>query len=249
MSRYDTRTTVFNQEGGLAQVEYAMKATSNSGNALGILTDTGVILASQKQTLSKLLDSACSEKIYRIDKHIICTVAGVASDANYLIDYARTEAQRWLYAYNELIPVEALAQKIADYKQSYTQFGGLRPFGVTFLFAGFDPKNGFQLYQTDPAGNIFAWVATAIGKDSTAIAATLKQSIPETHSAIGLSLENAKKMAVNALVKASDITVLTPDKFEVVELFLENKDDKVPTIHNSDVTDILKQAIEEKQVH
>lgn len=36
---------------------------------------------------------------------------------------------------------------VCNYKQAYTQYGGLRPFGVAFLFAGWDKHYGFQLYQ------------------------------------------------------------------------------------------------------
>ena len=34
------------------------------------------------------------------------------------------------------MPVEQLAQRVCNQKHAYTQFGGLRPFGVKFLFAG-----------------------------------------------------------------------------------------------------------------
>ena len=44
------------------------------------------------------------------------------------------------------MPVEQLVRAICDVKQSYTQYGGLRPFGVSFLFAGYDRHHGFQLY-------------------------------------------------------------------------------------------------------
>ena len=40
---------------------------------------------------------------------------------------------------------------------------GLRPFGVSFLFAGWDRHHGFQLYESDPAGTFGGWAATAIG--------------------------------------------------------------------------------------
>ncbi len=42
--------------------------------------------------------------------------------------------------------------------------GGVRPFGVSLLMAGFD-DNGPQLYQIDPSGTYFAWKASAIGKN------------------------------------------------------------------------------------
>jgi hypothetical protein len=42
--------------------------------------------------------------------------------------------------------------------------GGVRPFGVSLLMAGYD-ENGPQLYQVDPSGSYFAWKASAIGKN------------------------------------------------------------------------------------
>ncbi len=44
--------------------------------------------------------------------------------------------------------------------------GGVRPFGVSLLLAGYD-ENGPQLYQIDPSGSYFAWKASAIGKNMT----------------------------------------------------------------------------------
>jgi 20S proteasome subunit alpha 3 len=67
------------------------------------------------------------------------------------------------------MPVEQMVKHVCDYKQSYTQFGGLRPFGVAFLFAGYDTNHGFQLYQSDPSGNYSGWKATVIGKYETII--------------------------------------------------------------------------------
>mmetsp|Transcript_3715 Transcript_3715/g.6893 ORF Transcript_3715/g.6893 Transcript_3715/m.6893 type:complete len:119 (+) Transcript_3715:559-915(+) len=48
--------------------------------------------------------------------------------------------------------------------QEYTQSGGVRPFGVSLLVAGYD-DDGPHLYQVDPSGAYFGWRATAIGKN------------------------------------------------------------------------------------
>jgi 20S proteasome subunit alpha 3 len=61
------------------------------------------------------------------------------------------------------MPVEQVVKSVCNYKQAYTQYGGLRPFGTAFLFAGWDVNFGFQLYQTDPSGNYSGWKATVIG--------------------------------------------------------------------------------------
>lgn len=122
-------------------------------------------------------------------------------------------AQRYRYTYQEPQPVEALVQLLCDYKHSYTQYGGLRPFGVAFLYAGWDEHHGFQLYQSDPSGNYSGWKATAIGGNSTSAVASLKSDYSED-----LTLSDATKLALKVLTKAMDTTAPTADKVEVVLL-------------------------------
>ena len=68
--------------------------------------------------------------------------------------------------YHELVPCSQLVRETATVMQEFTQRGGVRPFGVSLLVAGFD-SNGPQLYQVDPSGSYFAWKASAIGKNMT----------------------------------------------------------------------------------
>jgi 20S proteasome subunit alpha 3 len=152
--RYDGRTTTFSPQGRLFQVEYAMEAISHAGAALGILAKDGIVLGAEKKIISKLLDNdKKTEKMYKIDNHIACAVAGITADANILIENARLFSQQYYYSYQEPIPVENLVQQICDIKQGYTQYGGMRPFGVSLLYAGWDEYYGFQLYHSDPSGN------------------------------------------------------------------------------------------------
>ena len=62
--------------------------------------------------------------------------------------------QRYKYSYGESIPCEQLVSWLCDIKQLYTQSGGKRPFGVSILYMGWDKHYGFQLYQSDPSGEI-----------------------------------------------------------------------------------------------
>ena len=54
----------------------------------------------------------------------------------------------------ESIPCEQLVSWLCDIKQLYTQSGGKRPFGVSILYMGWDKHYGFQLYQSDPSGQL-----------------------------------------------------------------------------------------------
>ena len=93
--RYDTRATIFSPEGRLYQVEYALEAISHSGASLGILAENGVVLAGEKRNVSPLLDDVkYSEKIYKIHDDLCCSVSGITSDANVLINELRMIGQR-----------------------------------------------------------------------------------------------------------------------------------------------------------
>jgi 20S proteasome subunit alpha 3 len=220
--RYDSRTTTFSPEGRLFQVEYAMEAISQAGAAVGIITRSGVTIAAERRILSKLLESSEKEKIYYINEHIAVAVAGISSDANILLNYARVVAQRQLFTYGELIPVEQLVQALCDQKQGYTQFGGLRPYGVSFLIGGWDKEFGFQLYQSDPAGNYTAWKATAIGSNAQSAHALLKSEFVET-----LSCEEGRELILKILRKSMDKTQLTPENIEMLEVSNDSYSQKV----------------------
>ncbi|KAL3935238.1 MAG: hypothetical protein SGBAC_009201 [Bacillariaceae sp.] len=225
--RYDSSTTTFSPEGRLHQVEYAIEAINNAGTCVGILAKDGIVMASERRITSGLLAPAkVSEKTYQLCKHAACNVAGLTADANILIDQARLRAGRYQYQYQEPIPLEQLVEHVCNYKQFYTQRGGLRPFGVAFLFAGYDEHHGFQLYQSDPSGNYSGWKATVIGANNQAGKSLLKseyktgeeaeESIPD--------LQEALKLAVKVLNKTMDGTTAAAaaEKMELYSMSLED---------------------------
>jgi len=208
--RYDSRTTTFSPEGRLYQVEYAMEAINLAGSTVGVLAEDGVVLAGEKKTTSKLLDQGKQhEKLFQIDSNMFCAVAGITSDANILINKLRLSAAQNVYTYGESMPVEQLVTSICDLKQGYTQFGGLRPFGVSFLVAGYDDAQGFQLYHTDPSGNFSGWKAYAIGINNNTAQQVMRQDWKP-----GLKVQEALELAAKVLVKTIDTANPTAEKLE-----------------------------------
>ncbi|CCX31672.1 Similar to Probable proteasome subunit alpha type-4; acc. no. Q09682 [Pyronema omphalodes CBS 100304] len=212
--RYDSRTTIFSPEGRLYQVEYALEAISHAGTALGVLANDGIVLAAERKVTSKLLEQDTSaEKLYILNEwepsNMICAVAGMTADANILINYARQAAQNYLLTYNEDIPCEQLVRRLCDLKQGYTQHGGLRPFGVSFIYAGYDSRRQFQLYQSNPSGNYGGWKATSVGANNASAQSLLKQDYKED-----CDLKEACGIAVKVLSKTMDSTNLSSEKIE-----------------------------------
>ncbi|KAK7576489.1 hypothetical protein V9T40_012775 [Parthenolecanium corni] len=217
--RYDTRTTIFSPEGRLYQVEYAMEAISHAGTCLGILANDGILLAAERRNTNKLLDEVFfSEKIYKLNEDMVCSVAGITSDANVLTSELRLIAQRYLIQYGESIPCEQLVSWLCDIKQAYTQYGGKRPFGVSILYMGWDKHYGYQLYQSDPSGNYSGWKATCIGNNSAAAISSLKQEYKEGE----MTLKDAQALAIKVLSKTLDMTKLTSEKVEIATLTRQN---------------------------
>jgi proteasome alpha subunit len=93
----------------------------------------GVVLIVDKRIASRLMEPKSIEKIFKIDHHIGCATSGLVADARILVDQARVIAQVNKITYDEEMSVEELVKRICDYKQNYTQYGGVRPFG-TALF-------------------------------------------------------------------------------------------------------------------
>lgn len=78
----------------------------------------------------------------------------------------------------------------------YLSHLGLRPFGVSLLYAGYDPHYNFQLYHSDPSGNYSGWKATCIGANNGTAQSLLKQEYKddiEVKDAIGLVLRTMSK--------------------------------------------------------
>jgi 20S proteasome subunit alpha 3 len=231
--RYDSSTTTFSPEGRLHQVEYAIEAINNAGTCVGLLAKDGIVMASERRITSGLLAPAkTSEKTYQLCPHASCNVAGLTADANILIDQARLRAGRYDYQYQEPIPIEQLVEYVCNYKQFYTQRGGLRPFGVAFLFAGYDEHYGFQLYQSDPSGNYSGWKATVIGSNNQAGKSLLKSEykIDEEEGNIP-NVQEALKLAVKVLNKTMDGTTAAA-AVEKMELYTMTKNDYGVIVHH-----------------
>ncbi|KAJ2494657.1 Proteasome subunit alpha type-3 [Coemansia sp. RSA 1836] len=250
--RYDSRTTIFSPEGRLYQVEYAMEAISHAGTVIGVLSKDGIVLAAERQATSNLLEQSLdNEKIYEMNNNVVAGVAGHAADANILINQSRATAQRYLLKYDSPMPVEQLVRRLCDLKQGYTQYGGLRPFGVSFLCAGWDSTFGFQLYQSDPAGNYSSWKAACIGENYSNAQSILKQEYkdedkeetgPNAPKMVGaqMTMDDALKLTCQVLSKTIDTAKLSSKKLEFATITL--KDGK-PYIHiytSDEIDEVLK---------
>ena len=195
MMGYDRTSTMFSPDGRLLQVEYAKKTVRQGTTAIVMACKDGVLLIADKRFSDPLVISDSIEKVSPIDDHIQATGSGILSDARILIDYARTFAQKHRVTYDSPVDVLSVVKSLCDIKQSYTQFGGARPFGVSLLVAGVNDSN--DLYVTDPTGIFFQYKATAIGEMEDEIKDILNKEYKDSidlNSGIKLGLKAMRKV-------------------------------------------------------
>ncbi len=227
---YDRAITVFSPDGRLFQVEYAMELVNRGATILAIRCPEGVVLGSE-ETIEPLEEMEYSWKIFKVDDHVGAAIVGLSSDARILIDQARLYAQSNKLTYDEPIDVEVVAKRISDIKQMYTQHAGVRPFGVSIIFAGVD-KTGGRVFYTHPSGTYRGYKATAVGAGRETVLGILKEEYKED-----MSLQDTTKLTVKCLIKALEARQLPP-RIKVAVIPQETK--KMEMLGEDKVEDVMK---------
>jgi len=230
---YDRAITVFSPDGRLFQVEYAREAVKRGTTTVGLKFKDGVILIIDKRITSRLIEPKSIEKIFTVDHHIGCATSGLVADARVLVDRARVEAQINKITYNEPTSVETLVKKICDFKQNYTQYGGVRPFGTALLFAGVDDY-GIHLFETDPSGALMAYKAGSIGAGRNNVMEIFEDKYKDN-----MSMDDAIKFGFKALNSATEGGLNAP----AVEVGMVRKKEKFQKLAPDVVQKYVKQAI------
>ena len=217
---YDHGITTFSPDGRLFQVEYARESVKRGTTTVGLKFRDGVLLIVDKRIASRLIIPESIDKVYMIDEHIGFATSGLVADARQLVERARTECQVNRITYSSRIPVDVLTKKICDFKQSFTQYGGVRPFGTALLIAGCD-DNGMHLYETDPSGAYQSYQAGAIGRGRNSVVEFFEKQWKENmtmNAACKIGLEALRDSLEDELNEdAVEIAVLNIDGYRLLD--------------------------------
>ena len=231
-SRSNYSLTTFNSSGELVQIKHALAAVQSGATSLGIRAANGVVLATEKKLPSTLVDENTVEKIAQVTPEIGMTYSGMGPDFRVLTKKTRKEAQVYYRTYHELVPCSQIVRETASVMQEFTQRGGVRPFGVSLLAAGFD-SNGPQLYQVDPSGTYFAWKASAIGKNMVNAKTFLEKRYSED-----MELEDAIHTSILTLKEGFDGQISA----ENIEIGIVAEDRKFRVLTSAEVADYLSEV-------
>jgi proteasome alpha subunit len=189
---YDMTPTMYSPDGRIYQVEYAIETVKRGTLAIGVCSKEGIIIAVEEK-LRTLQTANITQKIFQVDTHIGIAAAGYIPDARIQVDNARSFSQGNKMTYDESVEVGTVAKYLADQAHQFTQYGGVRPNGVSMIIAGIDQK-GESIYVTDPSGTYVQFAAVAIG----AGADDVNEFFEKNYNA-DMSLEDVASLAIAAI--------------------------------------------------
>ena len=194
---YDMTPTMYSPDGRIYQVEYAIETVKRGTLAIGIKCKDGVIIAVEENPRA-LQVADITQKIFQVDQHIGVAAAGYIPDARVQVDNARFFSQSTKLTYDEPVEVETVAKHLADQCHQFTQYSGVRPYGVALIIAGVDQKGG-SIYVTDPSGTYVSYAAVAIGAGSDEVTDFFEKNYNTE-----ISLEEGAALATAAINLKSD---------------------------------------------
>ena len=189
---YDMTPTMYSPDGRIYQVEYAIETVKRGAIAIGLQAKDGVVIAVEEKSRDLQVEDI-TQKIFQVDDHIGIAAAGYIPDARILVDNARFFSQSNKLTYDESVEIETVAKHLADQANQFTQYSGVRPFGVALIIAGVDRK-GTRIFVTDPSGTYVPYAAVAIGGNSDEVTDFLEKNYKEE-----MSMDDAISIAIAAI--------------------------------------------------
>jgi len=194
---YDMTPTMYSPDGRIYQVEYAIETVKRGAIAIGLQVNDGIIIAVEEKSRDLQVEDI-TQKIFQVDDHIGIAAAGYIPDARILVDNARFFSQSNKLTYAESVEIETVTKHLADQLHQFTQYSGVRPFGVALIVAGVDRK-GTKVFVTDPSGTYVPYAAVAIGGSSDEVTDFLEKNYKKE-----MSMDEAMSLAITAINLKSD---------------------------------------------
>ncbi|KAF7703907.1 putative proteasome subunit alpha type-3 [Cucumispora dikerogammari] len=228
MADESAKSNIFNEQGRILQTENAIKNVANAGVSMSILCSDGILMIGHNATKN----NEELEKIVQIDKHIYAIFSGIFADALQVISFMRNEAQNHLKDFDTSIPIAKLIIEASCKLQAFTQTGGQRPFGCSFLLCTYEDDE-YQIYSIDPSGNFNKWECKSFGNNHEKFQSAFNQ---DKYS--DKTLQTVTEMIFKVLKEVSEFPKSEAKKFEVLHF----RKDKKMVLSETEIEDLIVNA-------
>ena len=191
---------------------------------VGITCKDGVVFASERRaTMGNLVAHKVAEKIFKIDDHIVTTIAGSVGDAQNLMKIIEAEVSLYQLRNNDKISIKAAASLTANILRS-------GPAYVQTLLGGVDDE-GPSIYSLDPAGGMIKDTYISTGSGSITAYGVLEDRFHHE-----ITVEEGLEVAVRAIKAAAERDTYSGNGFLVAKV----DENGYEMLDNEKVNDILE---------
>jgi proteasome beta subunit len=187
------------------------------GTAVGLKTREGVVLATDKRvTYEGFVLSKQAKKVYMITGRIGVAFAGLMGDVGYLTKLLKLESKSYELRVGRDIKTRSLAKILSLVLYNYK----LIPMFTETIVGGYD-EEGPALFVLDPVGSLIEEKYAAVGSGSQLALGYIEPKYRED-----LKVEEAEKIAVEAIKTVIERDVLSGDGVDVVIITREGYSEK-----------------------
>ncbi|CAH8609367.1 unnamed protein product [Dicrocoelium dendriticum] len=163
-------------------------------------------------------------------------MTGMLPDCHAQVHRARYEAANFRYKFGYEMPCDAIARRIGEISQVYTQSAEMRPLGCAMLAISFDLEHQKpMLYKVDPSGFVAGHKAVAVGDKQVPAMTFLEKELRKKEN---YNLEEAIEIALKCLshihsmeFKATEIEIGVVSKADPI--FRKLSVDEIDALLNS----------------
>ena len=170
-------------------------------------TDGVVLAADTRASAGFFIADRSVMKIQKVDRHLGMTIAGGVADAQNLVDVMRYNANIYRISNREVMPVNSAARLCSNVLFNQRYF----PYYVQIILAGYDNKDGGQIYNIDLFGSMTTEKYISTGSGSPVAYGYLESEYKE-----GSSVNEAYKIAIQAVAAAIRRNAGTGDNINAV---------------------------------
>ncbi|MCC6040867.1 MAG: archaeal proteasome endopeptidase complex subunit beta [Desulfurococcaceae archaeon] len=187
------------------------------GTAVGLKTRDGVVLATDKRvTYDGFVLSKQAKKVYMITGRTGVAFAGLLGDVGYLTKLLKLESKYYELKVGRDIKTRSLAKVLSLVLYNYKLF----PMFTEIIVGGYD-EEGASLFILDPVGSLIEEKYAAVGSGAQLALGYIEPKYRED-----LTLEEAEKIAVEAIKTVIERDVLSGDGVDLVVITREGYTEK-----------------------
>jgi proteasome beta subunit len=188
--------------------EYIENHIKKGTTTCALTCNDGVVLAADtRASAGFFIADRHVMKIQKVDRHLGMTIAGGVADAQNLVDIMRYNSNIYRITNKEIIPIKSAARLCSNVLFNQRYF----PYYVQIIVAGYDNKEGGQIYNIDLFGSMTSEKFISTGSGSPVAYGYLESEFKE-----GSSVNEAYKVAIQAIAAAIRRNAGTGDSINAV---------------------------------